>query len=141
MSLDRWGKGSLGVVQALSQSHRTQNLSKMAVLFEMVGNNHSRLFSSTPCGKNATTPRSARASGPSYWNRGEASDSLIVAARLSFCWVCSTLVRRFSHSRVNRLMSHLFWCATVTKRAIESGWKSSCSRMGLTVFDQSASLS
>ena len=48
-----------------------QILSKMLILFETVGNNQSRLPSSTPCGKNVTTTGSARASEPSSWNRGE----------------------------------------------------------------------
>jgi hypothetical protein len=39
-----------------------------------------------------------------------------------------------SHSRVNRFVSHLFWCATVASNVIESGWKSSCSRIPLTTI-------
>ena len=62
---------------------RAQNLSKMLVLLEMVGNNQSKWFSLIPCGKNATTPRTSRAMGSRLRNVGEASESSMVASRLS----------------------------------------------------------
>ena len=86
---------------------RMQNLSKMRAIFEMVENNQSRLFSSTPWGKNAATPRSPRTSGPSSRNMEEASESSIAAARLLLCSVCSTFVRRLSHSLLSQSVPHL----------------------------------
>ena len=59
-------------------------------------------------GKKATIARSSRALGPSFSNVGEASESSMVAARLSLCFVRSTPVRRFSHSLVNRSLFQLF---------------------------------
>ena len=42
---------------------RIQNLLMMFFLLEMVGNNQSRLFSSTPCGKKATASSNSLALG------------------------------------------------------------------------------
>ena len=62
---------------------RAQNLSKMPFLSEIEGNNQSGSFSSTPCGKKATTPMTAPALGSRFRNVGEASRSRTVASRLS----------------------------------------------------------
>ena len=76
---------------------RAQNLSRMRPTSWMVGNNQSRLFSSIPCGKKATTSISSRALGESLWgpeegvswrNVGEASESSIVAARIAVVVIC-----------------------------------------------------
>ena len=61
---------------------RTQNLSKMLFLLEIMGNNRLRLFSSTPCGKVL-----------GHHGQGEASERSIAAGRVLLCSVCSTLVR------------------------------------------------
>ena len=55
-----------------------------------------------------------------HWGR-QRSESSIVAARVLLCAVCSTDVRRSSHSLVSWSMLHLLWCATVASSAIDSG--------------------
>ena len=53
---------------------RAQNLSKMPFLSEIEGNNQSGSFSSTPCGKKATTPMTSPALGSRFRIVGEAFD-------------------------------------------------------------------
>ena len=62
---------------------RVQNLSKTVFLSEIVGSNQLRLSLVILCGKNATTPRSSRALGPSLRNVGEVGESSMAASRLS----------------------------------------------------------
>ena len=66
---------------------RVQNSLKSLVLLGIVRNSQSRLSPLTPCGKNATMPRSARVSGPSSWSEGEVSEISAAVARLLFCSV------------------------------------------------------
>src|SRR5882762_817242 len=57
----------------------------MFILLEMEGNSQSRLFSSMPWGKKATTLRRSRALGSRLRNVGEASKSSMVVARFLLC--------------------------------------------------------
>ena len=109
MTLGPWGErwSQIGASIVMNQLLRyvkenMQNLSKTPFPLGIVGNSQSRLSSLTPYGKKAAASGSAQASGPSSWNKGEARESSIVAARLLSCSVCSTLVRRAPHSLVDR---------------------------------------
>ena len=67
---------------------RRQNLSKTFFLLGMVGNNQSRLFSSTPCGKKAMTSRSSRALGAGFLG-AEEGGSWSDTEEATFLWdVC-----------------------------------------------------
>ena len=90
MTLHPCNRGNLGVVptKSVASIGQGENAECVEHVWSIMAGNSQLMFSSlTLCEKEATTPRSPRASGPSSRNIGEASEISIVVTRLLECGV------------------------------------------------------